>query len=480
MEIQRPHAVCIPYPAQGHISAMLKLAKLLHHKGFHITYVLTQFNYTHIMKARNSLPLSQSPTFRFETIPDGLPSRENPDTALDIAELCFSTAKNCYAPFMELIDRLNRASDVPPVSCVVSDTVMAFTVGVAQELGIPVVLFWPISGVASLMHIYSPDLRDKVSKNKDVIFGDYIIDWIPGIKSIGLSDIPTTAWSTDPNDPFIDYMISQVSKSYKASAVIFHTFDELEPEVCNALSSMFNRVYTIGPIPMLLKGLPETEIDKIECNLWKEDSTCTQWLDTKNPKSVVYVNFGSLAITNPEKLVELAMGLSKSMQNFLWIIRPELISGDWSTILPPEFTDAVKDRGYIADWCDQEKVLNHPSVGGFLTHCGWNSMVESMSAGVAMVCWSFFADQPLNRYCCCSEWRLGLEIENDVKRENVESVVRELMEGEKGREVKKKALFWKERGEVATSVGGSSFLNLDKLIGEVLLSGGQHFPNNGV
>nr|GMC59790.1 7-deoxyloganetin glucosyltransferase-like [Ipomoea batatas] len=438
MEIQRPHAVCIPYPAQGHISAMLKLAKLLHHKGFHITYVLTQFNYTHIMKARNSLPLSQSPTFRFETIPDGLPSRENPDTALDIAELCFSTAKNCYAPFMELIDRLNRASDVPPVSCVVSDTVMAFTVGAAQEL--------------------------------DVIFGDYTIDWIPGIKSIGLSDIPTTAWSTDPNNPFIDYMISQVSKSYKASAVIFHTFDELEPEVCEALSSMFNRVYTIGPIPMLLKGLPESEIDKIKCNLWKEDLTCTQWLDTKNPKSVVYVNFGSLAITNPEKLVELAMGLSKSTQNFLWIIRPELISGDWSTILPPEFTDAVKDRGYIANWCDQEQVLNHPSVGGFLTHCGWNSMVESMSAGVAMVCWSFFADQPLNRYCCCSEWRLGLEIENDVKRENVESVVRELMEGEKGREVKKKALFWKERAEVATSVGGSSFLNLDKLIGEVLLT----------
>nr|GMC63940.1 7-deoxyloganetin glucosyltransferase-like [Ipomoea batatas] len=184
---------------------MLKLAKLLHHKGFHITYVLTQLNYTHIMKARNFLPLTQSPTFRFETIPDGLPSRENPDTALDVAELCFSTAKNCYAPLMELIDRLNRAEDVPPVSCVVSDTFMAFSVGVAQEL--------------------------------DVIFGDYIIDWIPGVKSIGLSDIPTSAWSTDPNDPFIDYIISQVSKTYKASAIIFHTFDELEPEVCKWTAS---------------------------------------------------------------------------------------------------------------------------------------------------------------------------------------------------------------------------------------------------
>jgi len=76
---------------------MIKLAKLLHHRGFHITYVLTQLNYTHIMKAKNFIPLSQSPTFRFETIPDGLPSRENPDTALYIAELCFSTAKLAFS-----------------------------------------------------------------------------------------------------------------------------------------------------------------------------------------------------------------------------------------------------------------------------------------------------------------------------------------------------------------------------------------------
>ncbi|XP_031108387.1 UDP-glycosyltransferase 85A5-like [Ipomoea triloba] len=97
MEVQRPHAVCIPYPTQGHIHAMLKLAKLLHHRGFHITYVLTQLNYTQIMKARNFIPLSQSPTFRFETIPNGLPSRENPGTALDITELYFSTAKLAFS-----------------------------------------------------------------------------------------------------------------------------------------------------------------------------------------------------------------------------------------------------------------------------------------------------------------------------------------------------------------------------------------------
>nr|GMC65927.1 7-deoxyloganetin glucosyltransferase-like [Ipomoea batatas] len=471
MEAQRPHAVCIPGPAQGHIGAMLKLAKLLHHKGFHITYVLTQLNYTHIMQARDFRPLNQTPTFRFETIPDGIPERETRNSAIDLAELVLSVSKNCSAPFKALIQKLNVASspeDVPPVSCIVSDACMSSTtIGAAQELGIPAIMFWPFSGVGSMLHLHSPHLRDKVSINK-------------GVKSIRLGDIPTSAWSPDPNDPIVDYTISQVSGSYKASAVLFHTFDELEPEVCNALCSMFNRAYTIGPIPLLLKGFPESEINKIECNMWKEDQDCFQWLDSKNPKSVVYVNFGSMAVTSPDKLVELAIGLCKSQQNFLWIIRPELISGgDWSAVLPPEFMDAIKGggKGYVASWCDQEQVLNHPSIGGFLSHCGWNSIVESMSAGVAMICWSCFAEQRLNRLCCCSQWGFGLEIDLDVNRENVESVVRELMEGEKGREVKQKAMFWKERGDVAVGVGGSSFSNLDKLIGEVLLNGCQQFEN---
>ncbi|XP_031090848.1 7-deoxyloganetin glucosyltransferase-like [Ipomoea triloba] len=208
--------------------------------------------------------------------------------------------------------------------------------------------------------------------------------------------------------------------------------------------------------------------------MWKEED-CFLWLDSKNPKSIVYVNFGSLAVTSPDKVVELAIGLCKSQQNFLWIIRPELISGgDWSAILSPEFMDTIKGggKGYVVGWCDQEQVLNHPSIGGFLSHCGWNSIVESITAGVAMICWSCFAEQQINRLCCCSQWGFGLEIDLDVNRENVESVVRELMEGEKGREVKQKAMFWKKRGEAATAMGGSSFVNLDKLIGQILLSDG--------
>lgn len=133
--VEKPHAVCIPYPAQGHINPMLKLAKILHHKGFHITFVNTEFNHQRLLKSRGADSLTGLPSFRFETIPDGLPATDV-DATQDIPSLCDSTSKTCLPHFKSLLDRLNDpSSDVPPVSCIVSDGVMSFTLDAAEELG---------------------------------------------------------------------------------------------------------------------------------------------------------------------------------------------------------------------------------------------------------------------------------------------------------------------------------------------------------
>ncbi|KAI9121710.1 hypothetical protein K1719_008743 [Acacia pycnantha] len=129
----------------------------------------------------------------------------------------------------------------------------------------------------------------------------------------------------------------------------------------------------------------------------------------------------------------------------------------------------IEDRGLIASWCEQERVLNHPSIGGFLTHCGWNSMIESVSAGVPMACWPFFADQQTTCRYACKDWGIGVEIDSNVKREEVEKLVNELMEGEKGKKMGQKALEWKKIAEEDTRPGGSSFINLEKMIKDVLI-----------
>lgn len=140
---QKPHAICIPFPAQGHINAMLKLAILLHHKGFHITFVHTDYNYNRLLKSRGGSAAAPLSGFHFATIPDGLPPPENEDSTQDIRALCLSTRDNSLVPLNQLIDKLNHRKNPnapPPVSCVITDMLMGFALDAAERIGVPGVL----------------------------------------------------------------------------------------------------------------------------------------------------------------------------------------------------------------------------------------------------------------------------------------------------------------------------------------------------
>ncbi|KAL9289793.1 hypothetical protein ACSQ67_024448 [Phaseolus vulgaris] len=469
---KKPHAVCIPYPAQGHINPMLKLAKLLHLKGFHITFVNSEYNQKRLLKSRGSPSLHALSSFRFETIPDGLPDSDV-DATQDIPSLCESTVRTCLPHFRKLLAKLNN-SDGPPVTCIVSDGVMTFTLDAAQELGLPEVLFWTTSACGFMCYLQYEQLFQKgitpLKDSSDVTNGylETTIDWIPGIKEIQLKDIPSFIRTTDSDDIMLNYFRSECKNAPRASAIILNTFDTLEHDVLEALSSILPPVYSIGPLNLLLKNVDDKELNAIESNLWKEDSECMEWLNTKEPNSVVYVNFGSITVVTSAQLVEFAWGLGNSNKTFLWVIRPDLVAGE-NVVLPPEFVEQTKNRGLLSSWCSQEQVLNHPAIGGFLTHSGWNSTLESVCAGVPMICWPFFAEQQTNCRFCCKEWGIGMEIE-DVKRDKIESLVKELMDGEKGKQMKEKALQWKKLAKSAASGPyGTSFLNLDNMVHEVLL-----------
>ncbi|KAF7848368.1 hypothetical protein BT93_L2054 [Corymbia citriodora subsp. variegata] len=474
---QKPHAVCIPFPAQSHINAMLNLAKLLHHKGFHVTFVNSEYNHNRLLRSHGPSSLDGLPSFRFRTIPDGLPHSDG-DTTQDIPALCQSTQKSCLPYFQDLLDKLNEESATlgfPPVSCMVSDGSMTFTLDAAEAIGVPEVLFSPMSACAFMGFMQYRSLVDKgLTPLKDARYLtngylDTIIDWIPGMRNIRLKDLPTFIRTTDLDDQMLNFCLVEYARAKRASALVFNTFERLEHEVLDALKAMLPPIYTLGPIHLLVEQLSNNDTRPIRCNLWTEELGCIEWLDSKQPGSVVYVNFGSVTVMSPEQLVEFAWGLANSGQTFLWVIRPDLVVGD-KAILPPEFSATTRERSLLASWCPQERVLSHPAVGGFLTHSGWNSTIESIAAGVPVVCWPFFADQQTNCKYSCEEWGIGMEIDGDVKREDVERQVRELMEGESGKEMKRKVMEWKEMAREATRPFGSSFLNLHEVINKVLLS----------
>lgn len=337
----KPHAVCIPSPAQSHIKSMLKLSKLLHYKGFHITFVNTEFNHKRLLKSRGPDAMNGLPDFRFESIPDGLPPSNENETQ-DVAALCEAAKKNLLAPFNDLLDKLNdsASSNVPPVTCIVSDGFIPVAIDAAEMRQIPIALFFTISASSFMGFKQFQALREKgLTPLKDESFLtngylDKVVDWIPGMRDIRLRDLPSFVRTTDPNDFLFKYCLECTGRASEGSAVIFHTFDVLELEVLNALYSMFPRVYTIGPLQLLLNQIQEVYLSSIGCNLWKEEVECLQWLDSHKPKSVIYVNFGSITTVTKEQLVEFGMGLSKSGHPFLWIIRPDMVTGD-SAILPP-------------------------------------------------------------------------------------------------------------------------------------------------
>ncbi|XP_059287667.1 7-deoxyloganetin glucosyltransferase-like [Lycium ferocissimum] len=474
-ELNKPHAVCIPFPAQGHINPMLKLAKILHHKGFHITFVNTEFNHRRLLKSRGPDSLNGLSSLRFETIPDGLPPCDA-DATQDIPSLCESTTKTCLGPFRDLLAKLNNTLDVPPVSCIVSDGIMSFTLAAAQELGVPEVLFWTTStcGFLGYMH-YSTIIEKGYIPLKDAsqLTNGYLettLDCIPGMENIRLRDLPSFLRTTNPDEYMIKFVLQETERARKASAIVLNTFEALESEVLESLRTLLPPVYPIGPLHLLVKHVDDENLKGLGSSLWKEEPECIQWLDTKEPNSVVYVNFGSITVMTPNQLMEFAWGLANSQQEFLWIIRPDIVSGD-EAILPPEFVEETKKRGMLASWCSQEEVLNHPAIGGFLTHSGWNSTLESISSGVPMVCWPFFAEQQTNCWFSVTKWGVGMEIDNNVKRGEVKSLVRELMLGEKGKEMKKKTIEWKNLAqESAKKSTGSSYVNIENVVNDILLS----------
>ncbi|KAG2239159.1 hypothetical protein Bca4012_023927 [Brassica carinata] len=271
---------------------------------------------------------------------------------------------------------------------------------------------------------------------------------------------------------FADVILQQIKRLPKTSSVLIDTFEKLEGDIIDHMSQLCPEVIIspIGPLFMMAK----TTSSDIKGDISDSVNQCMEWLDSKEPSSIVYISFGTVVHMKQEQIDEIAHGLLNSGLSFLWVVRPPLEGLSLAThVLPPE----LEEKGMIVEWCPQERVLAHPAVACFLSHCGWNSTVEALSAGVPIVCLPQWGDQVTNAVYLVDVFKTGVRLgrgeadEKIVSREVVEEKLLEATVGEKAVELRENARKWKEEAEASVGYGGSSDRNfgefVDKLVANI-------------
>ncbi|KAM7470644.1 hypothetical protein LguiA_008827 [Lonicera macranthoides] len=258
--------------------------------------------------------------------------------------------------------------------------------------------------------------------------------------------------------------------------VIFNSFFDLEPDYANHNRNVLKRkAWHIGPFSLCNKEIE----DKVARGkkVIVDEHECLKWLDSQKPNSVIYICFGSVANISAAQLYEVAKGLEASGQKFIWVVRISENEEDSGTWLPHGYEKRTKAKGLIIrGWAPQMLILDHEAVGGFVTHCGWNSTLEGVCAGVPMVTWPLVAEQFYNEKLVTEVLRIGVSVgvkewrlvpSAEIKREVVERAVKRITVGEEGEEMRRRAKELKEKAKQAIEDGGSSYNDLTALIEEL-------------
>ena len=289
------------------------------------------------------------------------------------------------------------------------------------------------------------------------------LDLVPGVEPLRHRDLPIFNLAT------FDVMLKQVAESLsvKPLGVIFNTVECLESSSLNKLRNLYQvGVFTIGPLHII------AEDSSTSTSLLTEDYSCITWLNNQATRSVLYVSLGSIVSWNEKELTEAAWGLANSKQHFLWVIRLGTIDQDvtvWIETLPEDVKKAARERGRIVTWAPQREVLAHRAVGGFWSHCGWNSTLESLCEGVPIMCQPCFGDQGVNARLLTHVWKVGLEWSNVIERDEIESAVRRVMVSPEGKKMGQIAVELKDKIRAAVREDGSnSRVALNGLVDSIL------------
>ncbi|GMP37412.1 hypothetical protein CsSME_00009105 [Camellia sinensis var. sinensis] len=388
--------VMFPFMAQGHLIPFLALARqLVQRKGYTITIVNTPLN---IQKLKSLLPPEMD--IRLAEISfcgidyDHPPDSENTDALLytDLIGL-FKASETLQSPFKSLIMEITEHDGHAPV-CIISDMFLGWTVQVARELGIFHSMF--IAGNGYSMGIYfSISMNPSLWQTDDEEFS--LADF-PEAGKIKQARVSVDLKFVDGADIIFSLWLQQFSFCLCSDVILLNTMERIGQNGVKYFSRKIGGkpVWTTGPLINSKCKQRGTLAEKIAFNGF----SYSQWLGLHPPASVLYVSFGSQNTISLPQMNQLAMGLEASGKPFIWVARPPLefsvteeFNADW---LPDGFEERIRaeNQGMLLHkWPPQQEILSHKSTGAFLSHCGWNSIIESLSQGVPIIGWPLAGEQ---------------------------------------------------------------------------------------
>ncbi|MCO5603211.1 hypothetical protein L7F22_057358 [Adiantum nelumboides] len=469
-----PHVLLVPFPLQGHLNPFMALANTLAASGVSVTLVRTARAESLLSSAQgSSAPLDQPQNakmghIRFVTVPDGMPT--DPKQKLQFGTM-MGAMQVIGNSVEELLEKLMKEEQPP--CCLVSDNFFLWGHDVAVKFGLLWMMLWPGSASGFSIGVH---LRELVTRGYFPAIGEEaqerIVDIVPGMTPFRVRDLPKPIkLIEDPlENPKFQSMLSLYDTAKNADRLLVNSVYELESSVVEALRKEAGvKIVPIGPLFMMNTLSCATKLPT--ASLLQEDNSCLSWLDEQEESSVLYISFGSIASVEDHSFIELAHGLEASGLNFVWVIRPDSFSDKTSVqdLLPDGFMERTRDRGRIISWAPQLALLGHQAVGGFLTHCGWNSILESLCNGVPMLGFPLDAEQNTNLKFVVHDWKVGLPFLQPnvqaVERSHAEYAMRAIMRGDESREIRKHALKWKE--VTFNAVHGSSKSNLEKVVDDL-------------
>ncbi|KAK8596220.1 hypothetical protein V6N13_000866 [Hibiscus sabdariffa] len=455
--------IFVPAPGTGHMASAVEFSKRLIHRDdrIRITILFMKwFPNASVDAYMESLAASQPDGIQVIHLPQvDLPSFD-PTKSI---ESFFPAIVESYIPpvtnAVRDIVSMKSGSDETRVAGVVLDLFCSPMIDIASHFDLPSYIFFTTNAAFLGFMLYVPDRHSLNNSEFETSDPEHLI---PGFANpVPTCVLPSAVFSKDGG--YTTYL--KMAERFKdAKGIIVNTFEPIEPYALRYFSNGKNPpVYPVGPV-----------IDLNGLNYSSSDDKVMEWLDDQPQSSVVFLCFGSMGSFKAPQVKQIALGLERSRVRFLWALRVPSPHNDASEMLPEGFLERVQGRGMICDWAPQLKVLAHKAIGGFISHCGWNSIIESLWFGVPIVTWPMYAEQQLNAFLMAKELGLAVEMRLDyrtysdelVMADEIQKSVEKVMDGES--EVRKKVKEMTEMARKCIMEGGSSFNSIGRLIQDMV------------